>query len=135
MSVASSFGFRETGAFSKPIIDSAIGSVNNASGSIVLVYNDILPVGNWLVCGSIEVEATDLMTSIGCSAGNGLTPVKYILSGFAGVLFDGNINLPFSYCFFSDGTNPNGLELTAVVQAGGTFDIVASPTIQIVRVG
>ena len=135
MSFASAVNYREVGSFSKPIVITAIPSIENASGSDVLVFNDVLPIGNWLVCGSIEVQASDLMTSLGCGAGNGLSPTKYILSGFSGVLFDGDINLPFSYCFFSDGTNPNDLSLKAIVQGGGTFNIIESPTIQIVRVG
>jgi hypothetical protein len=135
MSVASAVDYKEIGAILKPEVISAIPYFNVASGTPVIVFNTVLPVGNWLVCGSVESNASDIITSFGISAGNGSSATKYILSGAEGVAFDGDINLAFSYCFFSNGSNPNDLTYTAVVANGGTFNVIESPTIQIVRVG
>jgi hypothetical protein len=127
MSVASARGI------DKPFIIDAIASVNIVSGVATFVFTDILPAGSWLVCGSIEVSAVADFTSVAVEASNGLTATKYVLANLS--VAQNNCNVPFSYAYWSNGVSPNDLTVTAVTVGAVVYSVVASPTIQCVKVG
>ena len=127
MSVASARGI------DKPFIIDTIASNNIASGVPTFAFTDILPAGSWLVCGSIEVSSVANFDSVYIEASNGLTATKYVLADLS--LGQNNGSVPFTYAYWSDGVSPNDLTVTASPVGSVVYNVVASPTIQCVKVG
>jgi hypothetical protein len=127
MSVASARGN------DKPFIIDAIASAGIASGVATFVFTDVLPAGSWIVCGSIELSAGADFESIAIEASNGLTATKYVLADLS--VAQTNCNVPFTHAYWSDGVSPNDLTVTAETVGAVVYSVVASPTIQCVKVG
>ena len=84
-----------------------------ASGTVV-IFNKVLPIGKWLVTGSVVVSAAGFISSEEI-----LTPVRTLYKQVLGAGADLSVNqVPVSFLYDSNGTTALTISVAVLTEAG-----------------
>lgn len=115
-----------------PLVASVAAQTLIASGADPTFFNDLLPVGSYIITGVVNILSGGNLDNVYVSALNGLGPSKIVLFGIESTALD-SIFAPFTICYYSNGVDICDISVQVATAGAAVWSISAASKVQIQR--